>query len=256
MRTILFSCLLLCCFNVFAYHDPNTGRFLSRDPIGEDGGNNLYAIVNNDTINKWDFLGLRIPVEVKSTITEFLPNSSRNQGQAELDWAEWAEPYLKNAPNKNPHAYKGLNTNLPEFDVEARFKPKYKCECEFRIKKITLTSNIGIAPADREGSEALNATRMHEKGHRTAAELLTHLYSIILSKRKHCKYDEVQSLEKCQEKAGTIATSLYSQWRKDYQPSKPGIDKSYNKGLVDTADIIFKALVEVNRIIPDDWECP
>jgi uncharacterized protein RhaS with RHS repeats len=58
MRNILFSCLLLSCLNVFAYHAPNTGRFLSRDPIGEDGGKNLYAIVNNNTVNAWDYLGL------------------------------------------------------------------------------------------------------------------------------------------------------------------------------------------------------
>ena len=30
----------------------------SRDPIGERGGVNLYAMVGNDTVDRWDYLGL------------------------------------------------------------------------------------------------------------------------------------------------------------------------------------------------------
>ena len=30
------------------HYDPNKGRFLSRDPIGFDGGTNLYGYVGND----------------------------------------------------------------------------------------------------------------------------------------------------------------------------------------------------------------
>ena len=32
---------------------------MSRDPIEEQGGLNLYGFVNNDPVNKWDKLGLR-----------------------------------------------------------------------------------------------------------------------------------------------------------------------------------------------------
>ena len=42
----------------YRYYNPNTGRFLSKDPIGEQGGPNLYGFVGNDPINKWDYLGL------------------------------------------------------------------------------------------------------------------------------------------------------------------------------------------------------
>jgi RHS repeat-associated protein len=35
----------------------------SRDPIEEEGGVNLYAFVGNDSVNKWDYLGLNIPVK-------------------------------------------------------------------------------------------------------------------------------------------------------------------------------------------------
>lgn len=40
------------------YYNPRHGRWLSRDPIGEEGGLNLYGFVGNDPVNKWDYLGL------------------------------------------------------------------------------------------------------------------------------------------------------------------------------------------------------
>jgi hypothetical protein len=44
--------------NAFAYYNPEQGRWLSRDPIGEDDGPNVYAVLRNDTINRIDLLGL------------------------------------------------------------------------------------------------------------------------------------------------------------------------------------------------------
>ncbi|MFC7338448.1 RHS repeat domain-containing protein [Haloferula chungangensis] len=41
----------------YRYYDPVTGRWPSRDPIGERGGMNLYGFVGNDGINSWDLLG-------------------------------------------------------------------------------------------------------------------------------------------------------------------------------------------------------
>ncbi len=42
----------------FRYYVPETGRWLSRDPIGERGGLNLYAFVGNDGVNWVDSFGL------------------------------------------------------------------------------------------------------------------------------------------------------------------------------------------------------
>ncbi len=41
----------------YRYYSPPLGRWLSRDPIEEQGGLNLYGFVNNDPVNKWDKLG-------------------------------------------------------------------------------------------------------------------------------------------------------------------------------------------------------
>ncbi|MBB5354042.1 RHS repeat-associated protein, partial [Haloferula luteola] len=41
----------------YRYYDPVTGRWPSRDPIGERGGVNLYGFVENDSVGRIDVLG-------------------------------------------------------------------------------------------------------------------------------------------------------------------------------------------------------
>jgi RHS repeat-associated protein len=41
----------------FRFYDPVTGRWPNRDPIGEEGGKNLYGFVHNDGLNSVDYLG-------------------------------------------------------------------------------------------------------------------------------------------------------------------------------------------------------
>jgi len=40
------------------YYNPALGRFLGRDPIHEKGGLHLYAFAANNTVNRWDYLGM------------------------------------------------------------------------------------------------------------------------------------------------------------------------------------------------------
>jgi uncharacterized protein RhaS with RHS repeats len=42
----------------FRYYSPSFGRFLSRDPVGDAGGDNPYAFTVNNCINRIDILGL------------------------------------------------------------------------------------------------------------------------------------------------------------------------------------------------------
>ncbi|MEI6704765.1 MAG: RHS repeat-associated core domain-containing protein, partial [Deltaproteobacteria bacterium] len=41
----------------YRYYDPLTGRWPSRDPIGENGGANLYEFVGNNGVSRIDVLG-------------------------------------------------------------------------------------------------------------------------------------------------------------------------------------------------------
>ena len=42
----------------YRYYNSDVGRWLNRDPIKELGGASLYGFVGNDSINRWDYLGL------------------------------------------------------------------------------------------------------------------------------------------------------------------------------------------------------
>ena len=41
----------------YRYYSPELGRWLTRDPIGENGGDNLYAFCGNNGVNAFDALG-------------------------------------------------------------------------------------------------------------------------------------------------------------------------------------------------------
>ena len=47
-----------CYYYGYRYYNPDTGRWLSRDPIGELGGVNLYAMLKNATTSRRDTFGL------------------------------------------------------------------------------------------------------------------------------------------------------------------------------------------------------
>jgi hypothetical protein len=88
MRTNRFAVvagtvLLLCvtAHDARAFYNPSTGRWLSRDPIGQRAGVNLYGFVENDPLGKCDAHGLAVIF----TLAE------DRQGDAELGEGEWAK---------------------------------------------------------------------------------------------------------------------------------------------------------------------
>jgi len=46
-------------YNYFRYYDPNTGRYLTSDPIGLDGGLNTYLYAEANPVKIIDLFGLR-----------------------------------------------------------------------------------------------------------------------------------------------------------------------------------------------------
>jgi RHS repeat-associated protein len=65
---------------LYRYYDPVTGRWPSRDPIEESGGVNIYGFVQNDGVNRWDYLG-----QLSLNYTP-PPNSSVNPFELGVEW--------------------------------------------------------------------------------------------------------------------------------------------------------------------------
>jgi RHS repeat-associated protein len=66
------------------YYSPSLGRFINKDPIGEQGGLNLYGYCQNNGVNKYDVLGMWptisfMPVHQNSIdrALSFLPEGTR-----------------------------------------------------------------------------------------------------------------------------------------------------------------------------------
>lgn len=70
------------------YYSAKLGRWISRDPLGESGGFNLYGYCGNDPVNRWDYLGL----------IELTPD------QMEMYW----NIFIKNAAEASPEQLKRM----------------------------------------------------------------------------------------------------------------------------------------------------
>ncbi len=79
----------------YRYYDPATGRWPSKDPIEERGGENLYAFVGNNGVNRWDRLGL-IPPEFPG-----FPGERGSFGEDLPTWPD-APPEWPDAPPEIP----------------------------------------------------------------------------------------------------------------------------------------------------------
>jgi RHS repeat-associated protein len=95
---------------LYRFYDPEIGRWLSRDPLGEEGGLNLYAYVENDPVNWIDPLGL--------SNDKYVPDRYKHGG-AHVD------RYTKNGanvgryrPDGSPVEFKGkFPPNIPKSDL-------------------------------------------------------------------------------------------------------------------------------------------
>lgn len=94
----------------YRYYNPELGRWLSRDPIEEQGGINLYGMVSNDPVNSWDYLGLVERLTRKEAqalhcgLKKYL-SSIIVRGGGRLLGYNWAPKAVKNYIDKGPDLF-------------------------------------------------------------------------------------------------------------------------------------------------------
>jgi hypothetical protein len=95
--------VFLAALNVQAYFDPSIGRWASRDPIGEQGGQNVYAFVGNNGVSRIDPFGLAtlrfevvtgLPVGYSGTWSQPFWAGSGDYGISDL--SAWSQVSLNN----------------------------------------------------------------------------------------------------------------------------------------------------------------
>jgi hypothetical protein len=93
----------------YRYYAPVTGRWPSRDPIGERGGMNLYGFVGNDGLNELDMLGL---IEVKKEANRNnLDDTLKRGGSAGVYYILSFEKFDKNKNVALCYCFKAVKVN-------------------------------------------------------------------------------------------------------------------------------------------------
>jgi RHS repeat-associated protein len=105
------------------YYDPNTGRWLSRDPIGLEGGTNTYLYCGGNPVMRSDASGLECTIFGFEFSGEVFGNGTRTGGSAVLHvfsfgkytnkWAE-QQPGYKGAIVLSEVAFEALSTATGE----------------------------------------------------------------------------------------------------------------------------------------------
>ncbi len=130
---------------IFKYrvYDPSLGKFLSRDPIEEQGGLNLYGIGGNDLINHWDEFGLKDPVGqwlrnkyvLRAGLASSIPFNLLNR---------FVDSYILNAAARGWDKYMNEDTHTVQENIVRRFLSKNRNSLAWYKKKYSLLINESI----------------------------------------------------------------------------------------------------------------
>ena len=130
-------------YYLYRFYSPEIGRWLSRDPIGELGGVNLYGFVGNNGVNAWDYFGLDW-----GQWNSVFDNNYSN----ESDWSKvgGGEVRFRNDPGSSPQIYTmggqgedGLTALVYEGPYGPEINNNERVEIEFEYK-IPRGSNTGF----------------------------------------------------------------------------------------------------------------
>jgi len=85
----------------YRFYSPNLARWLTRDPLEEQGGLNLYGFCSNDAIGQVDPYGLAIGI----LTSPLVPESTLLQMGVDLFWLTVAEYYFRHQKNSPISAF-------------------------------------------------------------------------------------------------------------------------------------------------------
>jgi RHS repeat-associated protein len=126
-------------YHKMRYYSLELGRFISRDPIAEEGGLNLYSFCGNDPVNKWDYLGMivgaykqsrkltsaemsevkRLALEISTMSTKYMNSISTWRINNPLPSMQ--QPHTPSLGQPRPSNLSGLDRKLVEvFKLERR----------------------------------------------------------------------------------------------------------------------------------------
>jgi hypothetical protein len=95
---------------LYREYDPSMGRWLSRDPMEEDGGENLLAFVLNSPIRRHDSLGANVADDTTSPpLPPVDPTAPPDDDTSEPSDLKWAKNVLKTYPSYLKGVAGGLN---------------------------------------------------------------------------------------------------------------------------------------------------
>lgn len=150
---------------VLPRYDPVTGRWPSRDPIGEEGGVNLYGFIGNDVMCRWDFLGLApdpcaaLCKKVKNISAEVAKKAARLEG---------AKRELKSSYDELFRDPKGL-VNLPDGSgMPNNASRQYHVVNLIRLRAAIARHEKGLARLEADLAVAIAALAACEQAERKA----------------------------------------------------------------------------------------
>jgi RHS repeat-associated protein len=121
----------------FRVYDPQTGRWLKRDPIGELDGINLYAYAHDSPSNYVDKLGLWVPGDHHKIIEDGLPGVSPEIVQAIKNASDNADtaPGAQDAENSYMHGMRAPDQSaedairMTDLYIKAKMYTAVKSRC-------------------------------------------------------------------------------------------------------------------------------
>ncbi len=134
----------------YRYYNPSTGRWLSRDPIGERGELHLYAVCGNDIVNFFDILGLW---DLKGVLAILCCNTDATGQNAVKIMARYTVYSIE------------PQTGKTQYYVDATKKKKVGEPVSWRVGGYHSRGQMEIAIDQTESNEQAAATVIHETTH-------------------------------------------------------------------------------------------